>query len=61
MSNSGKYRTPSRGGMRGPGEPVVSDRAPVNKSRSAREFRGHTAQTKGANVQAGPMRGGWRL
>lgn len=33
----------------------------VNKSASARTFRRHTRKTKGANVMAGPMRGGWRL
>ena len=32
----------------------------VNKSRSARKFRGHTRKTKAANMK-GPMRGGWRL
>lgn len=36
-------------------------RQPVNKSKSAREFTQNTRRTKAANVQAGPMRGGWRL
>lgn len=36
-------------------------RVPVNKSRSARQFRSNVGRTKAANVQAGPMRGGWRL
>lgn len=35
-------------------------RNPVNKSRSARQFRSRVQRTKGANV-IGPMRGGWRL
>jgi len=38
-----------------------SKRSRVNKGRSARKFRGHTSRTKGANVWAGPMRGGIRL
>lgn len=36
-------------------------RRPVNKSSSARRFRKSIGRTKGANVQAGPMRGGIRL
>lgn len=36
-------------------------RQPVNKAKSAREFQRNTRRTKAANVQAGPMRGGWRL
>lgn len=35
-------------------------RKPVNKSRSARKFRGQTKRTQRRNL-AGPMRGGIRL
>lgn len=38
-----------------------SKRAPVNKSSSARGFRGDVGRTKAANVAKSPMRGGWRL
>lgn len=37
-----------------------SYRSGVNKSKSARQFRGHSRRTKGANISA-PMRGGIRL
>lgn len=33
----------------------------VNKHKSAAQFRRNVSHTKAANVQAGPMRGGWRL
>lgn len=33
----------------------------VNKGRSAKKFRKQISRTKAPNVQAGPMRGGWRL
>lgn len=33
----------------------------VNKSQSARQFRGNSRRTKGANMWSGPMRGGIRL
>lgn len=36
-------------------------RSYVSKSKSARQFRANSARTKGANVHAGPMRGGIRL
>lgn len=54
-------------GYRGPGDPVVSDRTPVNKAKSAKVFRKNTSRTKAANiheagaVQSGPARGGIRL
>lgn len=35
-------------------------RSPVNKQRSAQQFRKHTYKTKKANIIA-PMRGGWRM
>lgn len=35
-------------------------RHPVNKSRSARKFRGQVGRTKVANLR-GPMRGGFRF
>lgn len=38
-----------------------SRRRPVNKRRSARQFRGNVQRTKGANLQRGLARGGWRL
>ena len=33
----------------------------VNKRKSARSFRKHSARTKYLNVKPGPMRGGIRL
>lgn len=36
-------------------------RMPVNKNRSARQFKRNVSKTKFANVKAGPMRGGIRL
>jgi len=33
----------------------------VSKGHSARKFRKNVSRTKGANVSAAPMRGGWRL
>lgn len=36
-------------------------RHPVNKHKSAKQFRNNISRTKAANVQMGPMRGGWRL
>lgn len=36
-------------------------RYPVNKGRSAGKFRRNVSRTKAANLQAVPMRGGWRL
>lgn len=36
-------------------------RKPVDKSKSVAQFRRNTTRTKLANIQAGPMRGGWRL
>lgn len=36
-------------------------RKPVNKRRSAAQFRHNVSHTKAANVKQGPMRGGWRL
>lgn len=36
-------------------------RRPVNKRKSAAQFRRNVTHTKAANVSAGPMRGGWRL
>lgn len=36
-------------------------RIPVNKAKSAGQFRRNASKTKYANVQAGGMRGGWRL
>lgn len=35
-------------------------RKPVSKGSSARQFRKHSARTKGANMK-GPMRGGYRF
>lgn len=37
-----------------------SYRRPVNKGRSARQFRKNTRRTRGANFSQ-PLRGGWRL
>lgn len=36
-------------------------RRPVNKARSAAQFRRNVSHTKAANVKAGPARGGIRL
>lgn len=36
-------------------------RSPVNKHRSARQFQRNTRTVAAANMQMGPMRGGWRL
>nr|QJB20124.1 MAG: hypothetical protein [Microvirus sp.] len=36
-------------------------RMPVNKRKSAQQFKGNIRKTKAANMQQGPMRGGWRL
>lgn len=36
-------------------------RMPVNKHKSARQFKKNVSKTKVANVKAGPMRGGIRL
>ena len=36
-------------------------RQPVNKYRSAKDFRRNVGKTKYANVRMGPMRGGFRL
>lgn len=38
-----------------------SSRSYVSKGKSAKTFRKHSGRTKGANVWAGPMRGGIRL
>ena len=62
-----KYSKTPHGGFRGPGDPVVSDRKPVNKPKSVRQFRKNVEHTKAANiheagsVHAGPSRGGIRL
>lgn len=39
----------------------MRSRQRVNKSRSARKFRGHMSRTKAINMRPGPMRGGIRL
>lgn len=36
-------------------------RRPVNKAKSAGQFRRNVSHTKAANVRQGPMRGGIRL
>lgn len=36
-------------------------RSSVNKGASASSFRRNVGRTKGANIMAGPMRGGIRL
>lgn len=36
-------------------------RKPVSKGRSAAKFRRDISTVKAANMQIGPMRGGWRL
>lgn len=33
----------------------------VNKRHSAKQFGHHTRTVAAANIQIGPMRGGWRL
>lgn len=33
----------------------------VNKRRGSRKFRRHVARTKGMNMRATPMRGGFRI
>lgn len=38
-----------------------SSRSPVNKRKSARQFRSNTMNTKAANMAGPSMRGGWRL
>jgi len=40
---------------------VPLKRRPVSKHKSASKFRKHTKHTKAPNMQAAPMRGGWRL
>lgn len=42
-------------------DPVVSDREPVSKKQSAKQFRRKAQTTKAVNVASAPMRGGWRL
>lgn len=68
MSNGRHPRAPfGQGAYRGSNEPITSDRAPVDKAKSAAEFRRNTSKTKAANVfdaqsvRQGPMRGGIRL
>lgn len=39
----------------------IMKRFAVNKAKSAKKFRRNISHTKAANVQQGPMRGGWRL
>jgi len=39
----------------------VSKRMPVNKGRSASQFRSNTSHTKARNIAPPPMRGGYRL
>lgn len=36
-------------------------RSPVNKGRSARQFRSKVGRTKALNMRGAPMRGGIRL
>lgn len=36
-------------------------RNPINKAKSAGQFRRNVSRTKAANVRPGPMRGGIRL
>lgn len=36
-------------------------RMPVNKHRSAKQFKRHVGKTKVVNMKAAPMRGGIRL
>lgn len=38
-----------------------SRRSPVNKSRSARDFRSKSERTKAMNLAPPPMRGGFRI
>ena len=40
---------------------TVSQRHSVNKSKSTAQFKRQAGKTKAANIQPGPMRGGWRL
>lgn len=62
-----KFGVNPRSPFSGSNEPVVSNRHPVNKAKSAATFRKNTSRTKAANiheagmVQAGPSRGGIRL
>lgn len=55
-----KYST-AHGVTREPGELAVSDRKPVNKKRSAAEFRRSVGKTKAANIAPASARGGFRL
>lgn len=36
-------------------------RMPVNKHKSAKQFKKHVGKTKSVNMRAAPMRGGIRL
>jgi len=36
-------------------------RSPVNKVRSAGQFKRNVRKTKGPNAAGAPMRGGWRF
>lgn len=38
-----------------------SYRRPVNKRKSARQFKSNVRHTKAANIRGNPMRGGYRL
>lgn len=38
-----------------------SSRRYESKSGGARKFRANVSKTKGLNLRANPMRGGWRL
>lgn len=40
---------------------MATQRKPVNKGKSVREFRGNSKRTKAANVAPAPQRGGFRL
>lgn len=40
---------------------VVMHRMPVNKHRSAKQFKRNVRKTKAPNMKAAPMRGGIRL
>lgn len=40
---------------------VVMHRMPVNKHRSAKQFKRNIRKTKAPNMKAAPMRGGIRL
>jgi hypothetical protein len=59
-------------GLRPSGGPLIASRffggcmrpvsrSPVNKSRSAKQFRGQAMRTMGRNMQPAPQRGGYRL